>query len=645
MSRKIVRLLQHAAVLVSVLLTVRCIFVMAFVPLSTFEGHGAAIPMMVFNSLRFDFQIAAYVLLLPTVLMLVSLAWRNRRYGLFLHRFNRLYFVAADLLAAVLAGIDLGFYANFNSHINITFFDFFNEGPLGLLQTVWEEYHCVYDLLSILAAAVFFVWVTGRIERPSGAVRQPRRREWLGLIVYVAVLVVCLRGSVWRFPLQIEDSFVSSSKLINDIVPNGIYMLKKAYKEKKNAFVMEPVATLLATYHFRSLQEALDEYTGGRVRMHRADTLTALRQALFSAVPDTLRHAQPNIVIIYSESWSNYLMELDGARTPMLFGMRRHLQEDLLFRNFQSVQNGTVASIENLTVCTPFPRFFASAFRLQPLPTSMALPFNESGYHTEFISGMDMAWENCAESLIHQHFQTIYDKFSILRDYPNAGFNSVGVFDEHLFTAILDQLNAPARKPKMLMAMTTTNHPPFEFPKGLRLPELPDSFYLKPCFAEHDRKVLGKYITGFRYYNKVLADFLDRFKASPAARNTILVITGDHNVRSILDYSAVSKRWERSVPLYIYLPPSLRRPVYRQLTQRWGSHDDILSTLAPFAFRHTHYMKLGRNLLDSSLPDSAFYSSNVEQLLADKSYYEKAERQTAARNLLRLIYFQMILGR
>ena len=99
----------------------------------------------------------------------------------------------------------------------------------------------------------------------------------------------------------------------------------------------------------------------------------------------------------------------------------------------------------------------------------------------------------------------------------------------------------------MIAVMTTTNHPPFEFPKDLKLPPLPESFYAKKCFAEHNRKVLDKYLTGFRYYNKVLNEFLNRFKASAAAKNTILIITGDHNVRSILDYTQVDKRWERSV--------------------------------------------------------------------------------------------------
>lgn len=255
------------------------------------------------------------------------------------------------------------------------------------------------------------------------------------------------------------------------------------------------------------------------------------------------------------------------------------------------------------------------------------------------MSGMDAAWENCAEALVHQQFDAIYDKFSLLKDYPHATYNSIGVYDEYLFQALLDRLQKPSKKRQMIAVMTTTNHPPFEFPKDLKLPPLPESFYAKKCFAEHNRKVLDKYLTGFRYYNKVLNEFLNRFKASAAAKNTILIITGDHNVRSILDYDTVDKRYEHSVPLYIYLPTYLRKEAYYKLTNRWGSHDDILATLAPFAFHDTKYFKMGHNLLDTTVPDSTYYSANVDQIESVPTYGKEAERLTAARNLLRQVYF------
>ena len=645
-------LIKHSAIILVILFFVRICFAIAFVPMSIISSNLTVLPRLLFNSLRFDVQVVCYVLLLPTVLTFVFAALRKSWTERVLSRFRRLYFSIVCALLLAISGIDMGFYANFNSHINLTFFDFFNEGPMSLIQTIWEEYHCVYEAIAFLLILLPILLLIRRIELGKSSARNAlhsANRQRLSrlkviklsatILLYIAFLVIGLRGSVWRFPLQIEDTFVSNQKPLNDLVPNAIYMLKKAYKEKNNAFKIAKTDDLLHEYKFKSLQEALDVYTDGKVKMAKNDTLTALQQALFEEIGDSLKQPQPNIVIIYSESWSNYLFNLQQKDAEMYFGLERHFKDDLLFRNFQSVQNGTVASLENLYVSTPFPRFFASAYRFKTLPTSIALPFKASNYTTTFMSGMDAAWENCAEALVHQQFDAIYDKFSLLKDYPHATYNSIGVYDEYLFQALLDRLQKPSKKHQMIAVMTTTNHPPFEFPKDLKLPPLPESFYGKKCFAEHNRKVLDKYLTGFRYYNKVLNEFLDHFKASAAAKNTILVITGDHNVRSILDYDAVDKRYEHSVPLYIYLPTYLRKEAYYKLTNRWGSHDDILATLAPFAFHDTKYFKMGYNLLDTTVPDSTYYSANVDQIESVPTYRKEAERLTAARNLLRQVYF------
>ena len=652
MNKNLSYLIKHSAIILVILFFVRICFAIAFVPMSIISSNLTVLPRLLFNSLRFDVQVACYVLLLPTVLTFVFAALRKPWTERVLSRFRRLYFSIVCALLLAISGIDMGFYANFNSHINLTFFDFFNEGPMSLIQTIWEEYHCVYEAIAFLLILLPILLLIRRIELGKSSARnalhsasrqQPSRLKVIKLsatiLLYIAFLVIGLRGSVWRFPLQIEDTFVSNQKPLNDLVPNAIYMLKKAYKEKNNAFKIAKTDDLLHEYKFKSLQEALDVYTDGKVKMAKNDTLTALQHALFEEVGDSLKQPQPNIVIIYSESWSNYLFNLQQKDAEMYFGLERHFKDDLLFRNFQSVQNGTVASLENLYVSTPFPRFFASAYRFKTLPTSIALPFKASNYTTTFMSGMDAAWENCAEALVHQQFDAIYDKFSLLKDYPHATYNSIGVYDEYLFQALLDRLEKPSKKRQMIAVMTTTNHPPFEFPKDLKLPPLPESFYGKKCFAEHNRKVLDKYLTGFRYYNKVLNEFLNRFKASAAAKNTILIITGDHNVRSILDYDAVDKRYEHSVPLYIYLPTYLRKEAYNKLTNRWGSHDDILATLAPFAFHDTKYFKMGHNLLDTTVPDSTYYSANVDQIESVPTYRKEAERLTAARNLLRQVYF------
>ena len=146
--------------------------------------------------------------------------------------------------------------------------------------------------------------------------------------------------------------------------------------------------------------------------------------------------------------------------------------------------------------------------------------------------------------------------------HPEYKSNHVGVYDHHLLNSILERLHEQDnKKPQFILAITTTNHPPFEMPDDMVLPPLNESIYDNNCWAE-SRSVLEKYLRGYQYENIVLAKFMTELKQSTVASNTIVMITGDHNVRSILKYdTAESLRWRNSVPLYIYLPPAIRAQI------------------------------------------------------------------------------------
>ena len=176
------------------------------------------------------------------------------------------------------------------------------------------------------------------------------------------------------------------------------------------------------------------------------------------------------------------------------------------------------------------------------------------------------------------------------------------------------------------------------------MPKVGNSFYENNCFNLLGKDVLEKYIRTFQYFNKCLSDFLDEFKKSPAAENTILIVTGDHNVRSILNYNNVSSKWKYSVPLYIYMPPYLRSGKYPMKSERYGSHYDILPTIAPFAFKNVEYVNMGYNLLDDSVDVTQTYSYNEELVLSMPSNNNYAKRIADAKNVLLRLYFQSVMS-
>lgn len=608
----------------TILLIGRIALIVLYIPLSEIAANTQFLPLALWNVVRFDFQTLAYIAILPALTCFIASFLKRKEW---VTAFLRYYFTVTYTLLTVLVLADLSFYKNFGEHFNITVFDFFNEEPLTLVQTFWQEYPVVWMLLIIILIAALLWHSSSHIVKPSSPLGGIRG----GL--YIAFLIVCMRGSVTEFPLQAEDLYVSPSKEFNAWVTNATYSLKKAYSEKKKAFKFCADEELLATYGFKSIDEAW-----------QASGIPG--RSLFSTVTDSRATDSLNVVVILSESWSGYLLDMAMHRhdVDLLCGMGTHLADDLLFQNFQSVQNGTIATIENVSIATPFPRLYMSKYRYVQMPTSIALPFNQSGYETTFMSGMDQGWENVGEGLTCQGFKHIQSKYELLNRHPDYKYNSVGIFDHYVMDALFQQLSEHREGKQFILLMTTTNHPPFVYPDDVSLPDVPQAFYDDPAFA-NDPDVQQKYIRGFQYANQSLARFLTRLKASPLARNTIVVITGDHNVRTALRYGKakgeVPDSWAHRVPLYIYLPPSLRTTTD---TAKWGCHYDIMPTLAPLALKPgTRFLNVGQNLLSDSLTQGNTYSYNTALTLSAQQYHATAVRRSQARELLLHRYFRELL--
>ena len=109
---KLIEILKHTFVIVSIFFIVRLLFAVCFVPFTTFEVYAKSLPFAAFNALRFDLQVAAYVAILPFLVVLVCLFVRNRSVAGRLSKFISTYYVVLEIALLILALVDIGFYSN-----------------------------------------------------------------------------------------------------------------------------------------------------------------------------------------------------------------------------------------------------------------------------------------------------------------------------------------------------------------------------------------------------------------------------------------------------------------------------------------------------------------------------------------------------
>lgn len=619
----------------------KIIFVCRFGNFSTFVTYSDAIPEMLFNSIRFDLQALAYVLLIVQAINLISLFFSSEKTYQFFQNLSIKLIPVLLVISLLLLIADQQFYSFFKLHFNPVAFDFFDEEPKLLLKSIWQE-HPVIKITIITILAYFIIrYLVYRIYTRTTlkiAKINPIYKLTIASIT-LGFYFLLMRGSLGTFPLQNEDINVSDNEFINACVPNGLFLLKEAYFEAKEEYKLKSPDEILKDYGYNSIKEAFADLKDIPVDSVQSDNIHDLIFTKANGHQDK----KYNVVLFIMESMSNHFINFHDKDNNLLGSFESHFQSDIVFRNFQSSGNGTIVTLENILMNVPFHRMFETKYRFNSYDISIAKPFKDAGYKTKFITGIELGWRHLDEVLKRQYFDNVYGKNHLLKNFPEAKCNNTwGVFDHNVFDYIYKVLSEH-EEPQFIATLSSTNHTPYELPKNYIPYPIDPKVAENPIFCVSQKR-LNEVLTSFQYSNDALGKFMDKIKNSPLAENTVVIITGDHNIRSTILYSIPDlQKLKYSVPLYIYMPDDLKEKLYID-TSRLGSHYDIMTSIFPYLLNDEYYPDLGQNLFDENKPSNTFYSINEEQLLYGEAIDKKdVERKEKARNALLFYYYSSFI--
>ncbi len=295
--------------------------------------------------------------------------------------------------------------------------------------------------------------------------------------------------------------------------------------------------------------------------------------------------------------------------------MRPHWREDWRFDRFLSEGNGTIDTLSRLLVRSPMPATSQSSAANATFASNAFAPFLARGYRVVFVTSGTATWRNLGRFASHLGAQEFVDQLTLRQRYPEAQPGVWGVPDEYMFRYIGERLARADRDGERLlvMALSTTHHPPFLVPEGGQRGGLDlDDIERLPYYAGWTG--LDEAFDTLRYANDQLGHFLTRLKASPNGANTIVAVTGDHNILGVdyaLDSDAVLAR---AVPFYLYVPRAYRgQSTYDPA--RPGSHKDILPTLYQLSLPDTPYFRSGCDLLAAQPDPQWCFGFNNPRLL------------------------------
>ena len=490
--------------------------------------------------LRLDASAAAYVCLIPFLLFVVgSLLPR-----LHLQRLITGYSAIIGIVLAVLVTADLELYRAWGFRLDDTPLQYLNSpqemaasagsAPVGLLLAL---------LLGLLGAGTYLYGaVVGRLAALPAWFG--RGRAALASLLYVALLVVPLRGGTQQIPVNQSDVYFSNVAFANHAALNAPWNMISALVLRA---AEQPIRPFMPDSTARRLVADLYPLAVGAPARPDSSALV-------------LNEPRPNVLFIILESFtSKFVGSVGGEKgvTPNLDSLAR---TGVLFNNIFAAgdrsQKGLVALLSGYpnqptTSIIKFPR---KTERLPHLGRALAAV----GYRSHYYYGGELAFANMKSYLQAGGYQ----KFTERTDFAAADQNSKwGAHDGVLFDRILDDLRQQTR-PFFVTAFTLSSHEPFEIP-------------MKPHFRGTSEVALFR--NSVYYTDYTLGKFLRAAKKEPWYAHTLLVLVADHGHQQPGNSSNQSPNKFR-IPLLLAggaLRPEARGRVVRAL----GSQTDVAATL------------------------------------------------------------------
>lgn len=520
----------------------------------------------------------------------------------------------ATLFAAITI-VSVFYFATFSRSIDIFVFGLVDDDTQAILMTLWHGYPLAQAGL-LLAAVLAGTWWLGRRWRGWVQGRRFKGRAFipslLRFALIIGITVLACRGSLGKFPLNKDDTSISSLRLLNDIAPNGVSAFSWALSDRGNDKRFEPV----------TLRE-------GRLLYERflGWPDNGLRPFMATTAPNSAAAARPpHVVLQVMESMGAHLNAYDNPDRDLLGALRPHWREDWVFERFVAEGNGTIESLSLLLVRSPIAAIGQSSAVDTPFASNAFTPFLQRGYRVVFVTSGAATWRNLGVFATKLGAHEFVDQQTLRMRYPQARTGTWGVPDEYMFRYIEERLAQGTQdgQPLFIVALSTTHHPPFIVPDGGQRGGLPlDDVASLPYFKTWD--TLAAAFDTLRYANDQLGGFLTRLKASDYASRTIVAVTGDHNILGIDYQDPKDAALARAVPFYLYVPPAYRTQA-RYDPARVGSHKDILPTLYHLSLPETPYFRSGCDLL-AAQPDPAwcFGFNSKHVLLTDEGVFRQGK--------------------
>ena len=490
--------------------------------------------------LRLDASAVAYVSIVPFVLFILGSLWPRFPF----QKMVAGYTLAVGVFLGSLITADLELYRTWGFRLDDTPLQYLTSpkemaasagaAPVLLLAGL-------FALLLLLGWGLYKVLVARLAPLPAWF---GRGRAALAGLLYVALLVVPLRGGTQQIPINQSDVYFSHVAFANHAANNAPWNLLSA---------------LVLRASEKPPQPFMPDSTARRL-VAGVYPLAVGAPPLPQTSPSIVTEARPNVLFIILESFTGKLVGSVGGERGVTPTLDSLAQTGVLFTNIYAAgdrsQKGLVAVLSGYpnqptTSIIKFPR---KTERLPHLGRSLAAV----GYRSRYYYGGELAFANMKSYVQAAGYEQITER----SDFAMAEQNSKwGAHDGVLFTRVLEDLKSQPQ-PFFVTAFTLSSHEPFTVP-------------MKTKFAGTSEANLFRNSVYYTDYS--LGKFLQEAKKQPWYAHTVLVLVADHGHQQPGN-SANQAAGKFHIPLLL-AGGAIRPEARGRVITTVGSQTDVAATL------------------------------------------------------------------
>ena len=452
------------------------------------EASGADIWGVGWNGLLLDSTTAAYLTVVPWLMMLVAV-WVKIPERV-MRPLLTAYFAVMAFISSLIVAVDMGLFRYWGFRIDSTIFPYLATPKEAAASVTWGDLIPAVILFVAYGAAMFFAWRP--ISRLYRAAKQNIKQRGLSTIVMLFVgglLFLAIRGGVSPAPANVSKVYFSDNMFLNQAATNPVFSLLSSSMRSE---------LKQSDYRYFEQEEC-------------SEIFSTLKQSnAISAPHSVLNTPRPNIVLIVLEGFGRTTATTTAegkAVTPQLDALRQSgVSFENMFANSYRTDRGTVAVMSGHPA-HPVASIMKYPQKAHTLP-AIASSLKAEGYATSFTYGGDANFTNTASYLYGTGFERITDQKCMHFDAPTAKWGYADDVVCDFFAEEVLQL-AGEGKPFFASLLTLSSHEPFEVP-----------------FDAFEDKVLNA--TAFTDHH--VGKMIDRWRNTPAWDNMLVILIADHGM-------------------------------------------------------------------------------------------------------------------